>query len=119
MSRSLPQYLHLINSYDKLLGLPFVMFVHAIFTYSTSKDNELYIKQKYTYCTNGFTNFMIIDSAGLHYKVNNSLWYLKFNSIEDWAKIEPNDTIKIKEYGYRIPCFGIFPNIVKTEIIIK
>lgn len=117
MSRSFPYYIQFVNSYDKILILPFVIIPHAIYTYYTSKENELHIKQKYKYCTNGFTNFMVIDSNGFHYKVNNSLWYFKYNSIEDWSKIESGDTIKIIQYGYRIPYFSMFPNIVKTEFI--
>ena len=33
---------------------------------------------------------------------------------EDWHKIQ-NTEIKIKYYGWRIPLFGVFPNIIMSE----
>ena len=54
---------------------------------------------------------MIVDETGKHYNVNNSLWYWKWNSIEDWHKLETNKPTTIQYYGYRIPLFGVFPNI--------
>jgi len=69
------------------------------------------------YTQNGFTEFMIIDNSGKHYNVNNSFWYWKWNSIEDWHKINKGDVLNVKYYGYRIPLFGIFPNIVHIQNI--
>ena len=57
---------------------------------------------------------MIIDQNGKHYNVNNSFWFWKWNSNEDWHKIQ-NTEINIKYYGWRIPLFGVFPNIVMSE----
>lgn len=58
---------------------------------------------------------MIIDENGNHYNIINSVWYWKWNSIEDWAKLNENETKKVKIYGYRIHIFGIFPNIVYID----
>jgi hypothetical protein len=64
---------------------------------------------------NGFTEFMVVDEKGRHLNVNNSLWYWKWDSIEEWYKIEPNKNFFIKYYGWRVPLFGLFPNIVTTD----
>jgi hypothetical protein len=58
---------------------------------------------------------MIIDKNGHHYNVNNSFWYWKWNSIEDCCQLETNNEIHIKYYGYRVPVFGIFPNIISNK----
>jgi hypothetical protein len=42
---------------------------------------------------------MIVDVYGNHYNVNNSVWYWKWNSIEDWTKISENDKVNI-EYHF-------------------
>jgi hypothetical protein len=58
---------------------------------------------------------MIIDEKGNHYNVTNSIWYWKWNSIEDWHKIQTNKEFIIKYYGWRIPVLGLFPNVVMTD----
>ena len=55
---------------------------------------------------------MIVDNYGKHYNVNNSFWYWKWDSIEDWHKIQLNTKMTVKYYGYRIAHLGLFPNVV-------
>lgn len=95
-----------------LLGL--FIASHLIYVVSTRNKNEIIIKNKYNFTRNGFTEFMIIDNNGKHYNVNNSFWFWKWDSIEDWNNMEINQKININYYGIRIPLFGIFPNIFKT-----
>jgi hypothetical protein len=46
--------------------------------------------------------------------VNNSIWYWKWDSIEDWNKMLEGEKYGVGVYGVRIPVLGIFPNIVKN-----
>jgi hypothetical protein len=85
---------------------------HGCYAYGTKSTDAIKVSNTYMYTQNGFTQFMIIDKNGKHYNVNNSFWYWKWNSIEDWHKIEI-----VKYYGYRIPLLGIFPNIVSSQNI--
>jgi hypothetical protein len=96
---------------------------HFAYAIGTKREKEINIVSKYKFTRNGFTEFMIIDSEGNHYNINNSFWYWKWDSIEDWSSIEANKKINTKYYGFRFPVLGIFPNIVscqntKKEIII-
>ncbi len=88
---------------------------HFIYTFGTTKQKDILITKKYTFEINGFTKFMIIDENNCHFCVNNSFWYWKWNSLEDWHKLEENKNVKIKYYGYRLPVFGMFPNIFNTK----
>jgi hypothetical protein len=94
---------------------------HALYSYSTLKRDTIKINKIYTFTQNANTQFMIIDENNKHYNVNNSFWYWKWNSIEDWSTLRENDSINIKYYGYRIPFLGFFPNIVcsKDEVLEK
>lgn len=92
---------------------------HGIYTYSTSKTEHITIKNKYTFCRNGFTEFIVVDTNGKHYNVNNSVWYWKWNSIEDWNNMEPTQSLSIRYYGIRWPLLGLFPNIVRSEELVK
>jgi hypothetical protein len=88
---------------------------HFAYAVGTKREKEINIVSKYQFTRNGFTEFMIIDSEGNHYNVNNSFWYWKWDSIEDWSSIEANKKINTKYYGFRVPILGIFPNIVSSN----
>jgi hypothetical protein len=107
------------NGNNKLLGLFLcgVVSGHGLYTYGSTNKKIIDVDKKYTFERNGYTEFMIIDKNGDHYNVNNSLWYWKWDSIEDWNKITTDKQITVKYYGFRIPVLGVFPNIVNTNIL--
>jgi hypothetical protein len=88
---------------------------HGIYAFGTSETKFIKIKQKYTFDRNGFTEFMIIDENNKHYNVNNSIWYWKWNSIEDWHSIKEEQKLNTLTYGWRLPILGLFPNIVSCQ----
>ena len=90
--------------------------IHSLYAYGTSTTEDVIIVNKYQMDAHGFTKFMVRDDKGRHYEVNNSLWYWKWDSVEDWVNIKKGDCIHVKYYGIRAPLFGVFPNIVKSEI---
>lgn len=92
---------------------------HLSYAIATSKNEKMEIVKKYTMVRNGFTEFMVIDEKGRHFNINNSLWYWKWNSIEDWYKISEGDKLYFKYYGWRYPLLGLFPNIYYTELECK
>ena len=86
---------------------------HALYTYGTNTTEDITIVNKYKMVLHGSTQFMIIDDTGRHFNVNNSIWYWKWDSIEDWAKIQKGNHLSVTYYGIRSPLLGLFPNIVK------
>ena len=89
--------------------------IHCGYAISTNQKDKIIIVKKYKMVKNGFTEFMVIDNKGRHFNVNNSLWYCKWNSIEDWYNIKEGDNIRIKYYGWRVPLIGLFPNIYMSS----
>lgn len=87
---------------------------HALYAYTTNNKENIKITNKYNMVIHGSTQFMIVDDKGHHFNVNNSLWYWKWDSIEDWEKINKGDILQVKYYGIRSPVFGLFPNIVSS-----
>ena len=61
---------------------------HLLYALSTENKEEIKVYDKYKFVNYGSTNFMVIDSNGRHFNLNNSLWYWKWDSIEDWSKIK-------------------------------
>ena len=106
---------------NRIIGLSTIGFAtavllgHCSYALGTVENKIIQINKKYLFDRNGFTEFMIVDDNGKHYNINNSLWYWKWDSIEDWHKLEPNKKIIIKYYGWRVPLFGMFPNIVMSK----
>ena len=90
-------------------------FTHGAYALGTAKPEKSKIVKKYKMVRNGFTEFMIIDEQGKHYNINNSFWYWKWDSIEDWSNIKEGDELYFKYYGLRVPVLGLFPNIYMTN----
>jgi hypothetical protein len=88
------------------------LFGHGVYVFSTERTLTLEVKKKYKINRGGDTEFMIVDEDGRHFNVNNSLWYWKWDALEDWHKIQEKKSISIKYYGWRVPVLGLFPNIV-------
>ena len=72
---------------------------HGVYAFETAKPEKSTIVKKYKMVRNGFTEFMVIDDKGRHYNLNNSFWYWKWDSIEDWSNITEGDELYFKYYG--------------------
>jgi hypothetical protein len=88
---------------------------HIVYVSSTFENEKIIIDKKYTLDRYGHTEFMVVSKDGRHFNVNNSLWFNKWDSIEDWVKIKENNSYYVKYYGVRLPFLGFFPNIVNTK----
>jgi hypothetical protein len=88
---------------------------HCAYALGSVENKYIKIVKKYQFDRNGFTEFMIICDNGEHYNVTNSLWFWKWDSIEDWHNLELNKLIMVKYYGWRYPLFGMFPNIIASK----
>lgn len=88
--------------------------LHALYAYGTGNKEDIKICNKYNMVNKGDTQFMIVDDKGRHFNVNNSLWYWKWDSVEDWESMKKDDMLNVKYYGFRSPFLGLFPNIVSS-----
>jgi hypothetical protein len=84
---------------------------HALYAYVTKQKKHITITDKYISVQKGFSEFMVVDIIGNHYKVPHSLWYWKWDANERWSKLRQGDEFYCSYYGWRIPILGIFPNI--------
>jgi hypothetical protein len=111
MSRNLFNFFIIKWNYSILIGFP----IHFSYSYFSQKYKNIEVLDKYTFDTNGYTNFMIIDADNKHYKIGNNLWFWKWDSIEDFYNIKKGTKMSVLYYGYRVPAFGFFPNIIDTN----
>ena len=101
-----------------ILGImTLIVGAHGCYAYNTQKNDQIIVTNKYMFSRNGYSDFMIVDTNNRHYNMNNSFWFWKWNSVEDWNNVKPNDVLLVKFYGIRIPIIGVFPNIVNSQIL--
>ena len=105
----------LINYSANILTFLLGTSIQAIYALTTQEKEEIRVVNKYKMVNYGFTQFMVVDQKGRHFNVNNSLWYWKWDSIEDWSQIKKDTPLSVKYYGWRMPVFGLFPNIVMSR----
>ena len=86
--------------------------IHGAYVYSTKKQETIYVLDTYQRVHCGSTFFMVVDGEGRHFNVGNSLWFWRWNAVEDWYRIQRGYPLTIKRYGWRIPPLGLFPTIV-------
>lgn len=90
-----------------------LFYTRGSYVLGTSKKDEIIIAKKYTYVKNGSTNFMVVDTNGRHFNVDNCFFYWQWNKIADWDNIKPLDQRQIIYYSYRVPFLGMYPTIVE------
>jgi hypothetical protein len=86
--------------------------IHGAYVFSTKKQENIYVLDTYQRVHHGYTSFMVIDGEGRHFNMANSAWFWKWNSIEDWHRIQRGYPLTVQYYGWRVPALGWFPNIV-------
>jgi len=59
----------------------------------------------------------VSDTTGKIYTVCPSLAYLQFNSTEIWNSLKKEQKYNITGYGWRVGFFGMYPNIIKAELV--
>ena len=86
--------------------------IHGAYVFSTKKQEKIYVHDTYQMVQHGSTSFMVVDGEGRHFNVGNSLWFWRWDAVEDWHRIQRGYPLQIKRYGWRIPALGWFPTIV-------
>ncbi len=99
------------NIWRIFMKIGIIVVPMSFYVYASTNTRRIRIKRKYKYVKSGMTSFMIIDMDENHYSLNNSIWFWKWDAIEDWYSLDKEREINIKFYGYRIPILSLFPNI--------
>jgi len=85
---------------------------HALYARGTGTEEEIRIQKTYMMVRGAYTEFMVVDDKGRHMNVSNSLWYWKWDAVEEWGRLQVGDTRRVRLYGWRSPLWGLFPNVV-------
>lgn len=92
----------------------FVFVMNMLYAYVTRFEKKIKIKETNVFRGKYGLN-TIADTDGNLYSVENSWFYLFFNSTELYTRFDAGNTYDITGYGYRIPLFNVYPNIIRAE----
>jgi hypothetical protein len=88
--------------------------VTITFQLGSAFEKDITIAKKYTSIAGfrySYTQYRIVTNDDSIYQVSNVWWRADFNNEEDWNALEIGKTYRVKGWGYRVPLFGIYPNI--------
>ena len=85
--------------------------------YTNPATFEITVAEKHPEIKNNQTFYVVLDSDGNAYKIDDLLLLGKFNSTDLYAKLEVGKAYRIETTGYRIRFLSEYPNINKIELL--
>jgi hypothetical protein len=108
------------NSKD-IHHIPFYLFngillsCHLGYSFLTINEKEIIVKNKYQEINYGFTKYLIATDDNKQLKIDTNIWRGNFDLQEKWNLLNEGEKYKVKYYGWRLPFFGMNPNIYKIQ----
>tara|TARA_B000000437_G_scaffold219053_2_gene199696 strand:+ start:99 stop:488 length:390 start_codon:yes stop_codon:yes gene_type:complete len=105
--------------------LKFILFllviqiiINILWQYLIKFKKTITIEEKNTYGSrNSDGNQTVNDTEGNIYVVKNSIYYLHWESVELYNKLDVGEKYEVEGYGMRIPILNTFPVIIKAKNI--
>ena len=94
----------------------FVLYIviSAMSVYLTTFEKTISISEKYVRPSKR-GSFRVIDNENNTYIVSDSVYFLEFNSSDDYGLVQVGNTYKVYGYWFRVPFMSWFPRIYKFE----
>lgn len=105
----------LVKKYNILI-LIFVLYIvlSAILIYSSKFEKTISVSEKYIRASKS-NPFRVVDDKNNTYIVTDSVYFLEFNSSDDYGLVQVGKTYKVYGYWFRLPFMSWFPMIYKFE----
>ncbi len=101
-----------------LLGLLFTNAPYQLLTQRTLEGVTISDKQISTETDKDtgkvVSTYLIYTNQGV-FRNDDARWFLKFDSSDFYGNLEKGKTYDLKVYGWRIPFFSMYPNIVRMK----
>lgn len=101
-----------------LIGL---MFTNAPYQWLTQRTiDDVLIKDKQISTESNkadgkvVSTYLIYTDQGV-FRNDDAGWFVKFNSSDVYGNLDKGKHYRMKVYGWRIPIFSMYPNIVRAE----
>ena len=70
-----------------------------------------------TYTAGRNNNFFVVSSEGRVYRYGNDIFRWDWDAAEEWSKLSPGKTFRVRGYGVRIQFLGMFPTITEFDTL--
>ena len=101
-----------------LIGLMFTNAPYQWLTQRTIEDVLIKDKQISTESDSRdgkvVSTYLIYTDHGV-FRNDDAGWFVKFNSSDVYGNLDVGKRYRMKVYGWRIPIFSMYPNIVRVE----
>ena len=90
------------------------MSLKMLFVYGTQQDREITIKKMERVMFSNNSRYLIYAEDGVYENVD-SILRMKFNSADVYGQLQNGKTYMCDTYGWRVPFFSMYPNIVSCR----
>lgn len=117
INRHMKKYIFLGLLLIALIGLSFTNAPYQILTSRTIENVLVKEKQVSTETEKAtgkvVSTYLIFTDHGV-FRNDDALWHFKYNSSDVYGLLDNGKHYHLKVYGWRIPLFSMYPNIVKA-----
>lgn len=82
---------------------------------STVEQHEITVKDKRIKYKDDNAKYLISDTDGNVYSVEDSIWFLTFDASNRYAKLQIGKSYIVTTVGWRIPLLSMYKNIIKIS----
>ena len=91
-----------------------VISLKMLFVYGTQQDREITIKKMERVMFSNNSKYLIYTEDGVYENVD-SILRMQFNSADVYGQLQNGRTYICDTYGWRVPFFSMYPNIVSCR----
>lgn len=104
------------KSYNIILYLlALLVVIRLLSIYLTKFTKTVTVTEKYVRPGYRKSRYHFVDSENNNYILQDNLLLLEFDSADDYAKLQVNNTYKIHGYWFRLPLLSWFPSVYKVS----
>lgn len=92
-----------------------LVLLTPLYVYGTQQDTTITINKSERIQEGNSSKYLIYTQEGV-YENTDSFLRLKFNSSDVYNQLEAKKTYNCDTYGWRIPLFSVYPNIVSCKL---
>jgi len=97
-----------------VIGVIGLLSIYPIAFYSSVDYETITVEDKETKYDDGTEKYLIFTDKGV-YEVTDSFLVLHFSASDVYHELKRNETYNVKTYGWRIPFFSSYNNIVEVS----